>query len=147
MLAALEAMWRRWRDLVIEGWKYLLVSVVALAVDYGLLVALTDFARVDYRISAGVGFAVGLLVNYALSITFVFRQHRLRDRRLEFLGFFVIGLIGWGINEGVIILFVESLHFRADLAKIPATAVGFVFNFGARRLLLFSARSQASGLR
>jgi hypothetical protein len=33
---------------------------------------------------------------------------------------------------------VEGLHLDVAIAKLPATAVGFVFNFGARKLLLFS---------
>jgi len=35
--------------------------------------------------------------------------------------------------------FVELVHLDPLLAKIPATGVGFVFNFVARRVLLFTA--------
>lgn len=139
-VASLQLLWGRSREIVHETWKYLLVSVIALSVDYGLLVGLTSLTHVHYRISAAVGFSAGLVINYLLSVRFVFRQRRLSDRRLEFVGFFVIGLLGLALNDVLMRFFVESLAINYRLAKIPATAVGFVFNFGSRRLLLFTAR-------
>jgi putative flippase GtrA len=138
--AALHGLWVRSRDLAHETWKYLLVSVISLAVDYALLVGCTSLGHVHYLVSAAVGFSVGLFVNYALSVSFVFQHRRLRDRRLEFVGFFLIGLIGLVLNEALMRLFVETFGLGYALAKLPATAVGFVFNFGSRRILLFTAR-------
>jgi putative flippase GtrA len=131
----------RIRDLADETWKYFLVSVVALGVDYGLLVSLTEVARLHYLVSAAVGFSAGLVVNYALSVAFVFRQHRLKDRRLEFAGFFVIGALGLALNELLMKVLVDSVGLAYALAKIPATGVGFAFNFGMRKALLFTARA------
>lgn len=124
-----------------ESWKYFLVSLAALAVDYGLLVGLTSLGHLHYLVSAAIGFLAGLGLNYALSTAFVFREHRLADRRAEFLGFLLIGLAGLGLNEVLMKLFVDTVGLGYAVAKIPATGVGFVFNFGARRLLLFTARS------
>src|SRR5438034_289917 len=97
--AAFGPLWGRARALAHETWKYFLVSVVALAVDYGFLVLLTELGHVHYLVSAAVGFCGGLIVNYALSVSFVFSQRRLTDRRLEFLGFLAIGLAGLMLNE------------------------------------------------
>ena len=124
-----------------EGWKYFLVSLAALALDYGLLVGLTAIGHLYYLVSAAIGFLAGLALNYALSVAFVFREHRLGDRRIEFLGFLLIGLVGLGLNEVLMKALVESAGLGYALAKIPATGVGFVFNFSARRLLLFTAKS------
>ena len=122
-----------------ETWKYLLVSVAALAVDYALLAGLTRVAGVEWQIAAAASFTAGLFVNYALSVTFVFKERRVKSRGLEFLGFFIIGALGLGLNELVMKYFVELVHLDPLLAKIPATGVGFVFNFVARRALLFTA--------
>jgi len=124
-----------------EGWKYFLVSLAALALDYGLLIGLTAIGHLYYLVSAAVGFLAGLALNYALSVAFVFREHRLGDRRIEFLGFLLIGLVGLGLNEALMKAFVDYAGLVYALAKIPATGVGFLFNFGARRLLLFTARA------
>ena len=128
-----------------ETWKYFLVSLAALGVDYGLLVFLTGVGRLHYLVSAAIGFSAGLAVNYALSVTLVFRERRLKSRRLEFAGFFAIGAIGLILNEALMKLFVETFGLAYVLAKIPATGVGFVFNFGARKVLLFTAAPAGSG--
>jgi putative flippase GtrA len=129
-------------QLVHETWKYFLVSLAALAVDYGLLVGLTALAHVHYLVSAAVGFSAGLVLNYALSVAFVFRERRYQDRRWEFVGFLAIGVAGLALNEVLMKLFVETVGLGYALAKIPATGVGFVFNFGLRRVMLFTAKTR-----
>jgi putative flippase GtrA len=136
---SLAPLMARGRVIFHETWKYFLVSIAALAVDFGLLVLLTEFGRMHYLASAAVGFSAGLVVNYALSVTLVFSQRRLSDRRLEFVGFLLIGLAGLALNEALMKLFVDTFHLGYVFAKVPATGVGFVFNFGARRAMLFTA--------
>ena len=142
LIAAAHAPTPAWRtraaQIFHEMWKYFLVSAAALAIDYGLLVGLTSIGHVHYLVSAGVGFAAGLLLSYALSVAFVFREHGLSDRRLEFLGFMLIGLAGLALNELLMGFFVETVGLGYALAKIPATGVGFLFNFGVRRAFLFT---------
>jgi putative flippase GtrA len=125
-----------------ETWKYFLVSLAALALDYGLLVALTALGHVHYLISAAVGFTAGLALNYALSVAYVFRERRLADRRWEFAGFALVGLAGLLLNEALMKLFVDWAGLGYALAKIPATGVGFVFNFGVRRAALFTTAAK-----
>ncbi|MFI4935519.1 MAG: GtrA family protein [Caulobacterales bacterium] len=125
-------------QLVHETWKYFLVSVVALGVDFGLLVLCTRFAGLHYLISAAIGFSAGILVSYGLSVSWVFRHRRLASRRFEFVAFFGIGLLGLALNEALMRAFVEGAGLNYAIAKIPAAGIGFVFNFGSRRILLFS---------
>ena len=141
LTTAAAPLWARGRTVFHETWKYFLASVAALAVDFGLMVALTEFAHLHYLVSAAIGFSAGLVVNYLLSVTMVFSQRRLADRRLEFAGFLLIGLAGLALNEGLLKLFVDTAGLGYAFAKLPATGVGFVFNFGVRRLVLFTAAS------
>ena len=126
-----------------EAVKYLIVSIVALAVDFGLYYSLTQFGHLHYLLSAAVGFSAGLLVNYTLSVAFVFQHRRVASRRLEFVLFFGIGLLGLGLNEVLIKLFVEVVGLNFAIAKVPAAGIGFIWNFGLRRLSLFRAPSSS----
>jgi putative flippase GtrA len=126
------------RKLAGESMRYFVASAAALAADFMMLVGLTEFLKVNYLISAAVGFSVGLLINYVLSVTWVFRERRLKNRWFEALGFAAVGLAGLALNEGLMALFVEGFGLAYALAKIPATGVGFVFNYGVRRVLLFT---------
>jgi putative flippase GtrA len=126
------------RRLFGEGLRYFVASAAALVVDYAVLVGATELFRIHYLVSAALGFAGGLLVNYLLSVTWVFRERRLANRWAEAAGFAAVGLLGLALNEGLMALFVEGFGLAYAVAKIPATGIGFVFNYGVRRVLLFT---------
>jgi putative flippase GtrA len=124
--------------LYVESFKYFLVSALALAVDFGLLAFLTSVLKINYLIAAAVGFLAGLVINYLLSVTLVFQERRLRSRRLQFLFFLGIGLLGLVLTELSMALLVGGLGLGYAVAKVGAAGVSFTFNYVARRLLLFT---------
>jgi putative flippase GtrA len=134
------------RKLAGESLRYFVASAAALAVDYAILVGATELLGVHYLVSAALGFSAGLLVNYLLSILWVFKERRLKNRWIEAAGFAAIGVMGLGLNEGLMALFVEGVGLPYALAKIPATGVGFLFNYGVRRVLLFTQGGGAAKL-
>jgi putative flippase GtrA len=125
--------------LVHEGWKYFLVSALSLAIDVALYWALFRLAGVHYLLANVVSVSTGLVVNYALSVRFVFAHHRLKSRRAEFAGFVAIGLAGLAVNEAGVAVFVGLVGLSRVAGKLAAAVVSFAFNFLARRFLLFSA--------
>jgi putative flippase GtrA len=139
-LAPSARLGRRAHAIAREWAKYLAASVAALAVDYTLLVLLTELVGLHYLVSAAIGFSAGLIVTYVLSVTVIFKQRRF-GRTLELGGFVVIGLLGLGLNELLLKGMVEGLGLHYALAKIPAAGISFLFNFAARRLILFTAPS------
>jgi putative flippase GtrA len=124
-------------NLVTEAAKYAAASAVALAVDAGLLLALTRYGGWNYLLAAVVSFLAGAAVAYALSVKFVFSAHRLRRRELEFVSFVLIGLIGLGVNMLVLFIVHGKLGLDLLLAKGCAAAGTFFVNFALRRQLLF----------
>lgn len=131
-------LWRRLPVGLRELGLYGLASAAALAVDWGLLVVLTDLG-VDYRVATAIGFSAGIAVTYLLSISVVFRHRPVADRRREFVGFLGVGLAGLVLTQVLMILWVERLGLEPGLAKIPTAGIVFIFNFTVRRALLFRA--------
>lgn len=132
----------RWR---IQFIRYLIVGGVAFAFDFGSLWFLTAGLHVHYLISAAAAFLIGMLVNYLLSVFWIFRLERFRSVSGEFALFGLIGLLGLGINElGMWLLTGRcSLDFR--ISKLATTFLVLLWNFSARKCLVFSGpRSQAS---
>lgn len=120
-----------------ELWRYFLVSAVALAVDYGLMVALTENFQVPYLISGGIGFLAGAVVAYLGSVRWVFSARRISDPGRELTLFVLIGVGGLGLNELLLwsLTEVALLHYTAS--KLGAAGAGFVFNFLVRKVILF----------
>jgi putative flippase GtrA len=118
--------------------RYLLVSVIALAVDYGVLVSLTELARVHYLYSATISFALGLVTNYALSVRWVFKDRRWNNRAGEFAVFALIGVGGLGLTVALMWLLTDGLGLRYYLSKLVTVGVVVVWNFGLRLAVVFT---------
>jgi putative flippase GtrA len=123
---------------VVDLVKYGLVSVGALALDAGTMLFLNKALGVNYLVAAAIGFSSGLALVYWLSIRYVFDDSRRLRPSQEMLGFLVTGLIGLLLNEILMKTFVEHVGLSVAIAKIPTAGVVFMFNFTARRMLLFS---------
>ena len=122
---------------LIQFFRYALVGGVAFVVDFGLLFILTDKIGIYYLLSATISFICGLLINYTLSIRWVFAKRRLSDTRMEFVIFGIIGIIGVGINNAIIWCGVEIAGLHYLWSKIIAGMAVLLWNFIARRQTLF----------
>jgi putative flippase GtrA len=117
--------------------RYLVVGGIAYAVDFGVLFILTEAAGFHYLLSAALSFLLGLVVNYCLSVVWVFPRRAMADKRMEFLVFAAVGLVGLGLNEGIIWFFTARLKIYYLLSKIAASVVVLLWNFFARKRILF----------
>jgi putative flippase GtrA len=114
---------------------YFSVAVVGLAVDFAILVLCAEIFRFHYLVSAGLGFAAGLVVTFLLSERFVFNDPTISQPLIRFGTFAMIGLAGMGILGYLMWLQVSTFAVPYLLAKVLATGVVFVWNFAARRAL------------
>ena len=128
----------RLRGFAHESARYLGASALALAVDIGVYSGLIRLAGVYYLVAAPIGFALGLATIYALSVRWVFGHRRLKDARTEFALFALLGLAGLAINQGMVYAGVEWLALGYEPAKLVSAGAVFCFNFGSRKLLLFT---------
>jgi putative flippase GtrA len=119
--------------------KSVLVSLVAFAIDFAILVALTEAAGLHYLLSAALSFLVGATVSWALSVIWVFPVRRFSSKAVEYLLFIAVGVVGLGLNEALLWVFTEPLGIFYMASKVIAAALIFFWNFGARKLVLFTA--------
>jgi putative flippase GtrA len=129
------------RIFIKEAIGYGAASAGALIVDMSILWVLVQFFAWGYLAAATTSFLAGAIVAYVLSLKLAFKQHRLQNRRAEFLSFVVIGTAGLAINASVISLAVRYLGLHYLLAKCVAAGFTFMCNFIARRQILFVPRA------
>jgi putative flippase GtrA len=121
------------RDLLAYG----AASVAALALDFATLMFFYRVLGFDHLAAAAIGFLSGLALVYALSVRWVFTGRRRLGARAEIAGFLLTGLAGLALTEALMHVFVDYAAAPVALAKIPTAGLVFLFNFTARRALLF----------
>ena len=90
---------------------------------------------------SALSFTAGATIAYWLSVRFVFSAHRLRNRKLEFVSFVLLGLAGLAVNSLALFIAVGKLGIDLLLAKGLAAGCTFFINFTLRRQLLFHTRA------
>jgi putative flippase GtrA len=121
----------------VEFFRYGIVGGIAFVVDFGTLWICTQFVGLHYLLSALLGFIGGLTTNYLLSIKFVFSQRKLASRASEFSLFAVVGVVGVGLNELIMWVLTDWVGTHYLLSKIVSTVIVYLWNFSARKKLMF----------
>lgn len=116
--------------------KFGFVGVLCFFIDYGIMVFLTEVFKINYLISSGISFTVSVIVNYILSVTFVFETDKKKNKIIQFIVFIFLSVIGLGINELCMWFAVEIVDIHYMISKIGATAVVMVYNFVSRKLFI-----------
>ncbi len=123
--------------LLVQFVRYFFVGGFAFVVDFGLLYILTEYAGLHYLLSATLSFIAGLLVNYIISCLWVFNGSKFKNRLVEFLFFAAIGVVGLALNDALIWLFTDCIGTHYMFSKIVAAAMVYLWNFFARKYLVF----------
>ena len=155
------------KELLFEILRFLIVGGTATIVDYivyylfrqiilppSLIANNQMWDSASLIIATALGFTVGLIVNWVLSVKFVFQNvtdKKKSSSATSFVKFTVIGLIGLGITEvgmyigvsllpeieifGISSLF--NLSLKEWFMKCLMTCIVLVFNYIARKKLIF----------
>ncbi len=124
------------RKLFVQFVKFSIVGVIAFCIDYGLFLLLTYVFGVNYLIAAAISFVVSVIFNYSASMRYVFKGRPDQTRTQQFIIFFVLSVIGLGVNQLVLWVCVDILNIPAWFGKLVATAIVMVFNFVTRKIFL-----------
>lgn len=124
--------------------KYLIASVLALAVDMGSFVLLLDAGMAPAPASAN-SYALGIIAHWLLSSRTVFAAgvaDRGPERTRQKAMFVISALVGLAITTAIVGI---GSHIGADprLAKIAAVGVSFMVTWLLRSRIVFASREQA----
>ncbi len=128
-------------ELIKQLIKFGFVGGICFVIDYGVMVILTEVAGMEYLLSCGISFTVSVIANYLLSMKFVFERKETLDRRIEFIVFVVMSVIGLGLTELLMWVFVDKANIHYMISKIVVTALVMVYNFITRKLFLEKKKS------
>ena len=113
------------------------MSVIALVADFGMLIVFKEVLGIHYLVAAAMSFGIGVVVNYTLSVRWVFANRKFSNRHAEFIIFLAICATGLGLNLVIIAGLVQIHGIDYRFAKIVSTIVVFFWNFIARKKILY----------
>jgi putative flippase GtrA len=116
--------------------KFGVVGTICFGVDYGVLVILTEFTGLGYLMSGAISFVISVIINYMLSMRFVFQGKEDLSRTQELVIFVILSLIGLVFNQIFMWIGVEFLGLFYAIAKIISTMLVTTYNFISRKLFL-----------
>jgi putative flippase GtrA len=124
-------------NIFIQAFRYVLSGTLAYAVDYCALIIFVEIFKIYYLTAALVAFLLGAITAYILNVRWVFDRRTFKNRYFEISIFIVIGLVGLILNQHIIWVFTENLDFHYLFSKLIATMIVVVWNFFARKYILF----------
>ncbi len=119
--------------------RYFVVGGVSACVDIGLFLAFAQGLGLPYLRVAAASFVIATLVNYFLSVRFVFASGQRFGRRWEIAMVYLVSGVGLALNQAILFLCVEVAYLGLLLSKLTATGTVFFWNYLARRLLVFGS--------
>ena len=126
------------KDLIIKFFKFGVVGASGVILDFGITWLLKEKAKINQYIANSTGFGCAVLSNYVLNRVWTFHSHD-SAIGMQFTKFFVVALIGLGMNNALIYWFNERQKLSFYLSKAIATAIVMVWNFGANYLFTFTS--------
>ena len=123
-------------QLAIQVFRFLLVGGTVFLVDFVLMMLLKEAFGLHPMWATAISFILSNILNYFLSVRFVFPTDESRGRAALVTVFLLLAAVGLGLNQLIMWLMNDRLGVDYRLAKIVSAAVVAVYNFITRKLFL-----------
>ena len=120
--------------------KFALVGFASLAVEYLFLGYFLQALSMDYLLATTIAFIISIVVNYILSMKYVFSHKENMSRKREFTIFAVLSAIGLGLNDLYMFIGVSLLNVGTMAMKLISTFFVTWYNYFSRRKFLDAGR-------
>lgn len=124
--------------------KYLFVGGCAAIVDISIFFIFAKLLNFNYLLVSSASFIIATLVNYLLSIKFVFTTNTRFKTKTEVFLIYLISSLGLLMHLTILYVLIDHLSFEKMSSKFIATASVFIWNFSARNFFVFKKKEFAS---
>ena len=139
--------------------KFSVVGAIGAVVDFGILYLLHSVLGFHIVLSNTCSFTTAVLSNFFWNRYWTYPDSRSRPLSTQLRQFFIVNIVGWGINTGILLLLRTpfasllvnlgsnltilsnpelSYKLGYNLAKAVATVVVMFWNFGINRIWTYS---------
>ncbi|MDA1208689.1 MAG: GtrA family protein [bacterium] len=119
----------------IEFFRYVFVGASAAVINILAYAIFTEVLGMHYLLAAVIGYCLGFVWNYVVSIVWVFSRKHSRSKEITILAFITLGGLLW--TELILYLFVEFADLNHLFALFITLWIVLLWNFGMRKLYVF----------
>jgi len=116
--------------------KFGFVGTLCFLIDYGIMILLTEIIGVPYLISCAISFSISVIVNYYLSMKYIFASRDDISKRREFVVFVSLSVMGLILTELLMWVMSDLIGIHYMISKIVVTGIVMIFNFVTRKIFL-----------
>ena len=124
------------KEWAIQFVRFASVGLISLAVDYGFMIILNEATDMGYFRACAFSYTLSILVNYVLSMRYVFHSREDMSKTKEVSIFLGISLVGLGLNQVAMWLLVDVLQIYYAMAKLLAAGMVTGYNFVSKKTFL-----------
>jgi putative flippase GtrA len=120
-----------------QVFRYFLVGGASAVIDISLFTFLTYALKYHWLQSSVISFICATLINYFLSIRFVFTSGNRHSKNLELVSVFVVSLLALCANQIILYICIELLYFNLIFSKFLSILLVFFLNYFGRKYFVF----------
>lgn len=117
--------------------KFCIVGFSGLFIDFSVTYVFKEKLKANKFLANSIGFVLGATNNYFINKLWTFDDHS-TNYGLQFTQFFLISLVGLGLNTFIIYLLHRLKGINFYWAKFAASFLVAFWNFGANQYFTFN---------
>ncbi len=125
------------KTMLLKILKFGVVGMSGMIIDFSTTYLCKEILKIHKYIANAMGFVLAASWNYAFNRIWTFESHN-PHIGFEFLRFFLVSLIGLGINTLILWLLVSKVKLNFYVSKLFAIGVVLIWNFVVNWLVTFS---------
>jgi len=126
-------------DIFFSLLKFAVVGASGMGLDFGITYLLKEKIKINKFTASGAGFCIAVSSNYYFNRIWTFKSSN-PDIVFEYTSFFIISLIGLGINTFALWFFANKIKLNFYLSKLIAIFITTIWNFSSNTLFTFKSR-------
>ena len=134
MLKIIKQYYSRFRNLILYG----IIGGFCASIDFVIYTLLCHYNLIPYLWANIISIHCGIFTSFLLNRTFNFK---VKDKTTQrFLSFYIVGLIGLGISEGLLYLMVTVSNCNELLSKLISVVVVALVQFVLNKYITFKTK-------
>jgi putative flippase GtrA len=117
--------------------RYFFVGGISAIIDISLFAIFAGYFKFPWEIVSVITFVIATLINYFLSIRFVFKSGSRYRKYHEILGVFIISALALLLHQMFLYLFIEHMNIHLIISKCLTTSMLFLWNYFGRKKFIF----------